>query len=122
MRCIQLATTDPALNLAAEEWLLTNTAADVFMLWRNAKAVIVGRNQNTLSQIDETYVRDHGIPVVRRLTGGGAVFHDSGNINFTFIAVGETNRDIDFRRFTQPIVDALCDMGVPCEFRGVTIW
>ena len=118
MRCIQLATTDPALNLAAEEWLLTNTAADVFMLWRNAKAVIVGRNQNTLSQIDETYVRDHGIPVVRRLTGGGAVFHDSGNINFTFIAVGETNRDIDFRRFTQPIVDALCDMGVPCEFQG----
>jgi lipoate---protein ligase len=118
VRCIQLETTDPTLNLAAEEWLLNNTATDVFMLWRNDKAVIVGRNQNTLSQIDEAYVRDHGIPVVRRLTGGGAVFHDSGNINFTFIAVGETGRDIDFRRFTTPIVDALCDMGVACAFEG----
>jgi len=119
VRYIRLDTTDPALNLAAEEWLLANTATDVFMLWRNAQAVIVGRNQNTLSQIDEAFVRERGIPVVRRLTGGGAVFHDLGNVNFTFIALGEhSGREIDFGRFTRPIVDALAAMGVPCAFEG----
>lgn len=117
MRYIQLAGTDPAVNLAAEEWLLGHAADDVFMLWRNAKAVIVGRNQNTLSQIDEAFVRAHDIPVVRRLTGGGAVFHDLGNVNFTFIAKGG-GRDIDFGRFTRPIVEALGAMGVRCGFEG----
>lgn len=118
MRFLHLTGTDPAYNLAAEEWLLTHTADDVFMLWRNAKAVIVGRNQNTLSQIDEAFVREHGIPVVRRLTGGGAVFHDLGNVNFTFIALGHTGREIDFGRFTRPIVEALGAMGVACAFEG----
>jgi lipoate-protein ligase A len=118
VRCILLTGTDPAENLAAEEWLLANAATDVFMLWRNARAVIVGRNQNTLSQIDEAFVRERGIPVVRRLTGGGAVFHDLGNVNFTFIALGQTGRDIDFGRFTRPIVAALGALGVACAFEG----
>ena len=60
------------------------------MLWRNQAAVIVGRNQNTLSQIDEAFVQKHDIPVIRRLSGGGAVFHDLGNINFTFISYGDS--------------------------------
>lgn len=118
VRFLRLTGTDPAFNLAAEEWLLDQAVGDVFMLWRNARSVIVGRNQNTLSQIDEAFVRQHAIPVVRRLTGGGAVFHDLGNVNFTFIALGQNVRDIDFGRFTRPIVAALGAMGVPCAFSG----
>jgi lipoate-protein ligase A len=118
MRYIQNTRTDPAFNLAAEEWLLRQTTTDVFMLWQNARAVIVGRNQNTLAQIDEAYVRGRNIPVVRRLSGGGAVFHDLGNINFTFLSLGNADRDLDFRRFTAPIIAALAAMGVSCAFEG----
>jgi len=118
MRFVQLPRTDPAVNLAAEEWLLRQSPTDVFMLWRNAPAVIVGRNQNTRGQINEAFVRARNIPVVRRLTGGGAVFHDLGNVNFTFISLGESDRDIDFRRFTAPIIEALAALGVPCAFEG----
>lgn len=116
MRAILLATTDPAVNLATEEWLLKNAATDVFMLWRNAPAVIVGRNQNTRAQIDETFVRERNIPVVRRLSGGGAVFHDLGNVNFTFISLG--GGAMDFRGFTAPILAAVAALGVPCAFEG----
>ncbi|WP_461209106.1 lipoate--protein ligase [Desulfocurvus sp. DL9XJH121] len=118
MRFIHNTGTDPAFNLAAEEWLFANTDRDVFMLWRNAPAVIVGRNQNTLSQIDEEFVRQRGIPVIRRLTGGGAVFHDLGNVNFTFISLARGGPDLDFGRFTEPILAALRAMGAPCEFDG----
>lgn len=118
MRYIMNTSTDPAFNLAAEEWLLMNTQDEVFMLWRNAPAVIVGRNQNTLAQIDEDFVRVRGIPVVRRLSGGGAVFHDLGNINFTFISNDAGGGALDFLRFTTPIVEALGRMGVSCSFDG----
>ncbi|WP_027183178.1 lipoate--protein ligase [Desulfovibrio inopinatus] len=118
MRYIHNRGTDPAFNLAAEEWLLTQTDAEIFMLWRNASAVIVGRNQNTLSQIDEVFVRERNIPVVRRLSGGGAVFHDLGNINFTFISNGTPSDKLDFNRFTAPILDALRSMGVDGSLDG----
>lgn len=118
MRTIHNTCTDPAFNLAAEEWLLRHTRDDIFMLWRNAPAVIVGRNQNSAAEIDEAYVRGHGIAVIRRLTGGGAVFHDLGNVNFTFIQTGQSGRHLDFQRYTTPILEALRDMGVPCEFAG----
>ncbi|OLN24768.1 Lipoate-protein ligase A [Desulfovibrio sp. DV] len=118
MRPIVLATTDPALNLATEEWLLRHTDRDIFMLWRNAPAVIVGRNQNTLAQIDEAYVRSRNIPVVRRLSGGGAVFHDLGNVNFTFVSLGSGGHGLDFQRFTTPILEAITALGVPCAFEG----
>jgi lipoate-protein ligase A len=118
MRFIHNTSTDPAFNLAAEEWLLRHTAKDVFMLWRNAPAVIVGRNQNTASEIDEDFVRERGITVIRRLTGGGAVFHDLGNVNFTFIKVGQQSRQLDFQRFTAPILEALRALGVDCQFEG----
>jgi len=118
MRYIHHHHTDPAFNLAAEEWLLHNTDEDIFMLWRNRKAVIVGRNQNTASEIDEAFVRDNGIPVIRRMTGGGAVFHDLGNVNFSFIQIGNQSRQLDFHRFTAPILEALQAMGVDCRFEG----
>lgn len=118
MRFIYNMQTRPSFNLAAEEWLLRNTDEDVFMLWRNAPAVIVGRNQNTGAEIDENYVRANDISVIRRMTGGGAVFHDLGNVNFTFLSLGSDHSGIDFHRFTEPVLDALQNMGVPCEFDG----
>ncbi|ACU88965.1 lipoate--protein ligase [Desulfomicrobium baculatum] len=118
MRFIHNTCTNPAFNLAAEEWLLRNTDTDIFMLWRNEPAVIVGRNQNTVSEIDEEFVRERGISVIRRLTGGGAVFHDLGNVNFTFIQLGKQSRHLDFHRFTAPIMEALQAMGVNCQFEG----
>ncbi len=118
MRYMHNRHTDPAFNLAAEEWLLRNTHTDIFMLWRNAPAVIVGRNQNTAAEIDQEFVRQRGIAVIRRLTGGGAVFHDLGNVNFSFIQLGNQSRHLDFHRFTTPILEALRAMGVNCQFEG----
>lgn len=108
--------TDPCWNLAAEEVLLNTSTDDIFMLWRNGPSVIVGRNQNTLSEIDHAFVSAHNIPVVRRLTGGGAVFHDLGNVNFTHMAAGSGT--IDFARFTSPVVAALRQWGLPASLSG----
>lgn len=115
MRIIYNTSTDPFFNLAAEEYLLDNSADDVFMVWRNEKSVIIGKNQNTWSQIDLEYARASGIAVVRRLSGGGAVFHDLGNVNFTFITAGDT---IDFAAFTAPILRALASFGVEASLGG----
>ncbi len=118
MRFIHNTHTDPAFNLATEEWLLRHADTDIFMLWRNAPAVIVGRNQNTASEIDTDFVRERGITVIRRLTGGGAVFHDLGNVNFSFIQIGRQSKQLNFHRFTVPIMEALRSMGVNCQFEG----
>lgn len=118
MRYIYHPSTDPAFNLAAEEWLLRNTQTDIFMLWRNASAVIVGKNQNTGAEINQQFVEERKISVIRRMTGGGAVFHDLGNVNYTFIHQGKNEHGIDFSRFTGPILEVLRAMGVPCDFDG----
>ncbi len=118
MLCIIRHETDPYFNLAAEEYVMDHFDRDVFMLWRNAPAIIVGRHQNTLAEINVDFVRENNIPVVRRLSGGGAVFHDLGNLNFTFIAEGQPNIQADFRRFTRPILDALRGLGVDAQFEG----
>jgi lipoate-protein ligase A len=118
VRCILNARTRPAFNLALEEWFLRNARQDIFMLWRNAPAVIVGRHQNTAAEIDPDFVRLRGIEVVRRITGGGAVFHDLGNVNFSFVILGHSGRGLDFRRFTAPVQEALRGMGADCSFDG----
>ncbi|HIZ86014.1 MAG TPA: lipoate--protein ligase [Candidatus Coprenecus stercoravium] len=118
--CFIDTATDPFWNLAAEEYLLTKVDRPVFRLWRNAPSVIVGRYQNALAEINSDYVRTHGIPVVRRLTGGGAVFHDLGNVNYTFIdrkVPGEDTAAM-FRRFTAPVIDALRGLGVDASLQG----
>jgi lipoate-protein ligase A len=123
MLCIIRHETDPYFNLAAEEYVMEQfdhdwpASRECFMLWRNAPAIIVGRHQNTLAEINADYVRQNNIKVVRRLSGGGAVFHDLGNLNFTFIASDDHHR-IDFRRFTQPILEVLQAMGVDARFEG----
>ncbi len=109
--------TDPYLNLALEEHLLTTSRQDCFMLWRNRPAIIVGRNQNTAEEINAAFVRDRGVAVVRRLSGGGAVYHDLGNLNYTFIA-HDSRRSFDFAGFAQPILAVLRSLGVAAEFAG----
>ena len=106
--------TNPYFNLAMEEYLLKNSTEDLFVLWRNKPSVIVGKNQNTLSEINIDYVNENSILVVRRQSGGGAVFHDLGNINFTFISCNN-NSSSDFKKFTQPIIDLLKTMGLDAE-------
>lgn len=115
MLCIYNPSTDAYFNLATEEFLLNYVEDDVFMLWRNEPAVIVGRFQNSLAEINLDFVNQKNIKVVRRLTGGGAVFHDLGNLNFTFI---ESQSKGDFRTFTQPILEVLHQMGVEARFEG----
>ncbi len=107
---------DPAFNLAAEEYLLTRRQEDCFMLWRNQNAVIVGRNQNTLAQVNIDYVEERNIPVVRRLSGGGTVYHDLGNINFTFIRSVAPVLKLDFRPHMEPVVDFLRHLNVAVAF------
>jgi lipoate-protein ligase A len=111
---------DPYRNLAEEEYLLKYKTEPIFRLWRNDNAIIVGRYQNTLAEIDVDYVKEHNIKVVRRLTGGGAVFHDLGNINFTFIQERTPGEDTSamFRRYTAPILEALNSLGVKAYLEG----
>jgi lipoate-protein ligase A len=105
-------------NLAAEEYLIDNFDEDIVMLWRNDNTVVVGKNQNTIEEIDSRYVEEHGISVVRRLTGGGAVFHDLGNLNYTFIAPHTENSSIDFARFCNPVIDFLKSLGCDASLSG----
>ncbi len=107
---------EPAFNLACEEYFLTKTKKDIFILWRNNPSVIVGRNQNTQAEIDPEYVRSEGITVMRRITGGGAVFHDLGNICYTFITAHDG--PIDFARFCKPMVSVLRGMGLDAHMTG----
>lgn len=111
--------TDPRLNLALEEHLLRNVtlAEPLLLFYVNEPAVIIGRNQNTMQEIDPEYVADQGIAVVRRLSGGGAVFHDLGNLNFSFITQGDEDLH-NFAKFTEPVVKVLRQLGVAAELQG----
>lgn len=109
---------DPYFNISSEEYLLKNFTEEFFLLYINEPSIIVGKHQNTLSEINLDYVEANDIKVVRRLSGGGTVFHDSGNLNFCFIRNIAVNEDISFKRFTQPIVNALATIGIKATFSG----
>lgn len=110
--------TNPYFNLAAEEYILKEFFDDCFMLWRNVPCIIVGKNQNTLSEINLDYVQTNNIPVVRRLSGGGSVFHDLGNLNFTFVKNNSEGNFNNFKKFTLPILDVLKSLDVDAKFSG----
>jgi len=117
---LDLTCTDPSRNLAMEQHVFDALPRDraYFMLWQNDNAIIIGKHQNTLAEINEPYVRAHGIRVVRRLSGGGAVYHDLGNLNFTFITDAGDTAKLDFRLFCLPIVRTLEGFGVHAEVNG----
>ncbi len=111
--------TNPKLNLALEEYILDNfTDDDISMLWRNKSSVIIGKNQNAYDEIDMDYVQKNGVTVVRRITGGGAVFHDLGNINFTFVSDYREGDFGSYKLFAQPVCDYLKTLGLSAEVSG----
>ncbi len=116
---LDLTTTDPAWNLAVEEYVFDHLPKDrmYVMLWQNDHAIIIGKHQNTLAEINESYVKEQGIRVVRRLSGGGAVYHDMGNLNYTIIADAQED-SLDFGRFCDMVIRALAKAGVQAERNG----
>jgi len=109
---------DCYFNLALEENFLREYNEEVFMLWQNDNTIVVGKNQNTLAEINYDYVKEKGIRVVRRITGGGAVYHDMGNINFTYIVKHNGEWENDFSHFAKPVVSALKKIGLNAEVSG----
>jgi len=117
MRYLRQTSHDPATNLAFEEAVFALAEEESLILWRNGPSVILGRNQNAYEELDFRFVEEHGIRVVRRISGGGAVFHDLGNINYTIVC-----RDADafgnYERFTRPVREYLKTLGVHAECVG----
>ena len=109
--------TDPYFNMACEEYLMDTSSEVTVMLWRNDRAVIIGKNQNADETVNIDFAKRNGIAVVRRLTGGGAVFHDLGNVNYTFIVPKADSPD-DFSSFSAPVLDALRGLGINAECSG----
>jgi len=111
---------DPRYNLAFEEYCFKHLdlKEDYVILWINGPAIIIGKNQNTLEEINQDFVKEKGIQVVRRITGGGAVYHDLGNLNFSIISKVTGPEKIDFKKYNIPIVKALEKLGVKCELTG----
>jgi lipoate-protein ligase A len=115
---INLDTTDPFFNLAIEEFLLKNSNEEYLILGVNDPCVIIGKHQSANREVNTRYVFENKIPVIRRITGGGTVFHDKGNINFSFIRHSETGKQVDFPKYTQPVIDFLFLMGITAKFEG----
>lgn len=118
MFCITLETDDPFFNLAIEEVLLKNRKDDYLILGINSPSIIIGKHQSAHRESNTEFVTDNKIPVIRRISGGGTVYHDKGNINFTFIRQSEPGKQIDFRKYTQPVIDFLSSKGVDAKFEG----
>ncbi len=112
--------TDPRLNLALEEHVLRRRPVDddCLLFYVNAPSIIIGRNQNTIEEINPDVVDARGVRVVRRISGGGAVYHDLGNLNFSFIAPYVYGRFNRYEHFTRPVIEVLHAMGVPAELGG----
>lgn len=118
MLIIKTPSKNPYINIATEEYLLENKAEEIFLLYVNSPSIIVGKFQNTLAEINLPYVRKKDIKVVRRLTGGGAVYHDEGNLNFSFHMPYRGESFSDFKKFTQPIINFLATLHIQAQLSG----
>lgn len=120
MRYIESPFNDAYSNMALEEYLFEAFphSDEYFMLWQNKSAVVVGKYQNTVEEIDRKFVDENGISVVRRLSGGGAMYQDLGNLNFTFVVDQDDAKSLDFSIFIQPVINALAQMGVTAELNS----
>jgi lipoate-protein ligase A len=118
MFCITLDSNDPHFNLAIEELLLKNRNEEYLILGINRPSVIIGKHQTAHREINTRFITEHKIPVLRRITGGGTVYHDTGNLNFTFIKQSEPGKQVDFRKYTKPVIDFLKSNGVVAIFEG----
>lgn len=118
MKLYILTTTNPHYNLAVEEYLFRHEREDVCMLWQNEPTVVIGKNQNAFVEVDTDALQRDGVHLARRITGGGAVYHDLGNVNFSFISASNADTGLDFAKFTAPILKALASLGVHAELSG----
>lgn len=116
---LETGSQNPYYNLAFEEYVLTHCLeGDYLLLWQNDNTIVIGQNQNTEAEINRAFVEEHGINVVRRSTGGGAVYHDLGNLNYSFISDSDGIDHAALERFARPIVAALKNLGVNAETSG----
>lgn len=120
MRYLINKSTNPYYNLALDEYAMKHIDIDedFFFLWRNEPSVIIGKNQNAAEEVNQNYIDDNNVKVARRVSGGGAVYHDFGNLNFTFIINVDDPGKVNYKKYVQPIIDALADMGVNAEASG----
>ena len=115
MICVLNSNTDPFFNTASEEYLLKQFETDCFMLWQNTESVFIGKHQNALAEINYKFIELNNIPVIRRLSGGGTVFHDLGNLNFSFITKAEKGKSIEFKTYLKPISEFISSLGIEVE-------
>ncbi|NOQ50508.1 MAG: lipoate--protein ligase [Mycoplasmataceae bacterium] len=109
---------NPYFNLAIEEYLMKNINGDVFYLYQNNPSVIIGKNQNPYSEVNISYMKKHQIKLVRRMSGGGAVYHDLGNLNYAFILKGKSKDLYQFKKHSSPIIKALKNLNIDIAFSG----
>ncbi|RRD31276.1 lipoate--protein ligase [Streptococcus minor] len=120
MKYIVNNSNDPAYNIALEAYAFKELTDidEIFILWINEPAIIIGKHQNAIQEINKEYTDEHGIHVVRRLSGGGAVYHDLNNLNYTIISNKSEEGAFDFKTFSKPVIDTLSTLGVEANFTG----